>query len=454
VIFAACRDAFTTDVTVVAETGASQLTVDRLAEIFAQGKALALRRDVIERVARLWVDYSLFAERTVVGDSLLDSATVLTTLWPEVQQRMADHFHEGLMARQVTLDSAHVDSAYAAGGYRLIQHILVRTEPTIAPPARDAKRKQANALRARLVNGGSWAEANRSNEDPAAKASGGTLGVLSRDQMAEQLGDAAWSLQPGEISGVVETTQGFHLLRRPTLREQRAAFSAGLADRVTERMDSSYLAGLGERRHVKVKSQAPALVRAALADPIAAAGSRTVLGTFDGGRFRVADLIRWINAMPPQVLQQVSRADDTQIEMFIKSLMRNQALIVEAESAGVALTALDVEEFRGMLRSDLAKVRSAMGLDDQGLAEGASSKEDRLRLAALYVDKYLEGVANNKSSFVSVPPFLAARLREQSRWTVSSAGIERVLQRGTELRASLDSLRPATTDSGGSNVTP
>lgn len=106
-----------------------------------------------------------------------------------------------------------------------------------------------------------------------------------------------------------------------------------------------------------------------------------------------------------------------------------------------------------MLRSDLGKVRSAMGLDDKSLAEGASSEDDRQRLAALYVDKYLEGVANNKSSFVSVPPFLAARLREQSSWRVTSAGIERVLERATELRASLDSLRPAPKDSGGSNAT-
>src|SRR5262249_52243821 len=43
-----CRDAFTTNVTVVASAGSSELTVDRLAEIFAQGKALVVQRDVIE----------------------------------------------------------------------------------------------------------------------------------------------------------------------------------------------------------------------------------------------------------------------------------------------------------------------------------------------------------------------------------------------------------------------
>src|SRR5205814_2980287 len=135
----------------------------------------------------LWVDYSLFAQRTVAGDSLLDSATVLATLWPEVEQRLADHFHETLVARQVKLDSARVDSAYAAGDYRLLEHILLRTEPTAAPPVKEAKRRAAQAIRTRLLAGGSWAEANRSNEDAQSKPTGGRLGVLARGELPPPL---------------------------------------------------------------------------------------------------------------------------------------------------------------------------------------------------------------------------------------------------------------------------
>ena len=70
-----------------------------------------------------------------------------------------------------------------------------------------------------------------------------------------------------------------------------------------------------------------------------------------GGRFTVGDLLRWINAMPTQVEQQVSRADDAQIDKFVRSLMRNHALMVEADSAGVRLSPLDIEEFRAELWS-------------------------------------------------------------------------------------------------------
>ena len=452
-----CRDAFTSRVDFVAEAGNAQLTVERLSEVFAQGKALALKRDVIDRMAGLWVDYSLFTQRSVAGDSLLDSVSVVTTLWPEVQQRRADHFHDGLMAKQQWFDSARIDSTYVAGEYRLLQHILLRTEQTTSPPARDAKRRQAVTIRARLSSGGSWAEANRSNEDPAAKASGGSLGVLARGEFPGAFENAAWGLAPGAVSDVVETPQGFHIVRRPTLKEQRPAFAAGLQDRLVERMDSAYLAGLGERRHVRVKRDAAPLVRGALANPARAAGSTTVLGTFDGGRFTVGDLVRWINAMPSQVQQQVIQAGDGEIDIFVKSLMRNQALMVEADSAGIGLTPLDIEEFRDLLRRDLAAVRKALGLDDPKLATVGGSVEDRQRMAALYVDSYLEAVANNKTAFASVPPFLAERLRGQYSWHITPAGVERVLERSTELRAMMDSMRVAAppapaTDSGGSDA--
>ena len=142
------------------------------------------------------------------------------------------------------------------------------------------------------MSGGSWVEANRSNEDPVAKANGGLIGVVTRGEAPPAFENAAWALQPGQTSDVVETPDGLHIIRRPLLREQRAAFAAGVANRVVARLDSAYLAGLGERRHVRVTSQAAPLVRAALADPIKAAGSGQTLGTFDGGRFAVSDLMR------------------------------------------------------------------------------------------------------------------------------------------------------------------
>jgi hypothetical protein len=117
--------------------------------------------------------------------------------------------------------------------------------------------------------------------------------------------------------------------------------------------------------------------------------------------------------------------------------------MAEAQTNGITLTPLDIQEFRDILRRDLARVRTAVGLDDTALARTGTSPDDKRRVAALRVDQYLDQLANNKTSFVGVPSFLAAQLRSRSPWSVSSAGVERVFERSSELRAMVDSLKPA-----------
>src|SRR5262245_9881710 len=138
----ACREAMTADVTTVARVGDQELTVLRLGDIAAQGKGVILRRDIIERLTSLWIDYALYADRIVQGDSLLDSASVMAAMWPDGQQRLANEFHEKLVESASKLDPARVDSIYRAGEWRLILHVLVRTDPSMSAAARVKKREE------------------------------------------------------------------------------------------------------------------------------------------------------------------------------------------------------------------------------------------------------------------------------------------------------------------------
>lgn len=453
-VLPSCRDAFTANVNVVARAGPWELTVDRLGEIFAQSKALAPRRDVVERVAQLWVDYSLYAQRAVVGDSMLDSAEVLVVVWPEVQRRRADRFHDALIASQVRLDSATVDSIYQAGDLRLIRHVLFRIESAMTPPAKAAKKREAESASARLHRGGSWAEVNRKNQDTRSQPNGGSLGVVARGDLMPAVESTAFSLAPGGFSAIVESPLGYHVVSRPLLKDARQEFRLGVEDRMVTQLDSAYLGAIATRRHFKVRSGAAARAMAAISDPMRSADSRAVLATFDGGTFQVRDLVRWVRAMPAQLQAQIVNADEAQLTQFIRQLMRNQAMMVEADSVGVTLTALDLLEFKDILRRDLAQLSKGLGIDAAALPD--SNTENRLRLAAVQIDRYLEAVAANRATFVAVPPFLAARLREKGEWRVVSAGIDRVLARAEALKAAFDSARAASpapqTDSGGTNA--
>ena len=55
------RDAFSAHADVVARAAGQELTVTRLAELIAPQKTVPLRREVVDRIADLWVDYQLLA---------------------------------------------------------------------------------------------------------------------------------------------------------------------------------------------------------------------------------------------------------------------------------------------------------------------------------------------------------------------------------------------------------
>jgi len=94
------------------------------------------------------------------------------------------------------------------------RHILLRIEPGATAEAVAERQQQAEALRARLVAGEDFATlAGSASEDPGSKESGGDLGFFKRGQMVKPFEDAAFGLQPGELSPVFRSDFGFHVLR-------------------------------------------------------------------------------------------------------------------------------------------------------------------------------------------------------------------------------------------------
>lgn len=96
-----------------------------------------------------------------------------------------------------------------------IRHILIRgSEP--------AARAEAEQLLKELKAGANFeALAKARSQDPGSAAKGGDLGTSARGRMVKPFEEAAFKLnQPGELSDVVETSFGFHIIK---LEEKRAA---------------------------------------------------------------------------------------------------------------------------------------------------------------------------------------------------------------------------------------
>jgi peptidyl-prolyl cis-trans isomerase C len=93
------------------------------------------------------------------------------------------------------------------------RHILFLVDRDADRDEREAVRRKAVVAHARAVSGENFAAlAVELSEGPNA-ARGGDLGFTARGQMMEAFDEAVWALEAGEISEVVETPVGFHVIK-------------------------------------------------------------------------------------------------------------------------------------------------------------------------------------------------------------------------------------------------
>ena len=110
-------------------------------------------------------------------------------------------------------------------------HILLKVED----PAKDAAvRGQAETILKQVQAGVDFGElAKKYSEDTGSAQQGGNLGPFSRGRMVKEFENAAFSLKPGEVSGLVRTQFGYHIIKVlgrdvPTLESSRRSIETSV----------------------------------------------------------------------------------------------------------------------------------------------------------------------------------------------------------------------------------
>ncbi len=132
------------------------------------------------------------------------------------------------VAKRIQLPEADLLRAYNANKdhFRLpervhVRHILLTTA---GKPAADVPKIQAKAedILKQLKAGADFAElAKKDSEDPGSAANGGDLNWIQHGQTVPEFDHAAFSLKPGELSGVIKTQYGFHIIQVLAKEEAR-----------------------------------------------------------------------------------------------------------------------------------------------------------------------------------------------------------------------------------------
>ncbi|MBU1062169.1 MAG: peptidylprolyl isomerase [Candidatus Omnitrophica bacterium] len=140
-----------------------------------------------------------------------------------------------------------------------VSHILIRVEKSASPEEKDAANKKIEELRKRVVSGEDFAELAKENSEDASGPRGGDLGYFRRGVILKSLEDVAFGLEKDEISEVVETDFGYHIIKLAdrkaphTLSYSEVEANLGrmlLEQRRKETLDK-FIAGLREKAKIE-----------------------------------------------------------------------------------------------------------------------------------------------------------------------------------------------------------
>lgn len=195
-----------------------------------------------------------FSDAVEVDDEKLKSwfATVekrYTTL-PEVKLSYLPFTYEAV-AQQITIDEAEVKDYYqknladfTINEQRRARHILLKADTTSSEEVHQSQQQKAQEILEELRDGADFAEmAIKVSQGPSA-ANGGDLGFFSRGQMVAAFDNAVFAMEPGQLSEVVQTSFGYHIIYLEEINPKTVRPFTAVQEQITRTLQTQRAEGL------------------------------------------------------------------------------------------------------------------------------------------------------------------------------------------------------------------
>jgi peptidyl-prolyl cis-trans isomerase SurA len=175
------------------------LQVDRTVQLIAENNKLTLA-DFRRTLEREGVSFERFREdiRNEIVISRLREREVDSKI--QIGESEIDNFLQELQAGD-------------AGTQFDLSHILVRVPESASPEQVDARLRRAQEALAKARGGADFAQLAVSYSDAPDAFKGGGMGWRERDRLPELFADALAKLKPGDVTDVLRSPAGFHILR-------------------------------------------------------------------------------------------------------------------------------------------------------------------------------------------------------------------------------------------------
>ena len=341
-------------------TGTAQVTPDDV------------NNELLRQHTQVKLEYALLSSEAV-GKSLQPTESELKAWFEANKKRYENALPEKRKARYVVVDPARLSQQVEVTNadlesfynqhreqYRMeesvdVRHILIKTPEAGAGGKVDEKgmaaaRAKAEGVLQQLRKGTKFEDlARKVSEDPGSAESGGLYQGVTRGRMVPEFEKAAFSLEPGKISDLVQTSYGFHILRVD--KHQKAGL------RTLEEVKGIIEPQVrGEKASRALENLSSKLERDARSSNLAAAAQANGLSVVTTDFFARTDALPGIG-VSPQFMESVFRAKEKDPPSLAR-LAQGYALY-EVTAAQPASTP-SLEQIRSRVETEFRNERAAL----------------------------------------------------------------------------------------------
>jgi hypothetical protein len=250
--------------------------------------------------------------------------------------------------------------------------------------------------------------------------------------------EAVLALQPGELSDVVQTPLGLHLIRLEERRVQSfddvaPNFRSFVQEQRTVTAESTFIAGLEGRSAPVMADGALGVAREMARSPdtrLSGRARQRGLLQWTGGAYTAGEFLDLLRSEPGTLRDDILRGTDADLEGFLRGQARRKLLVEEARRSGLEPSPAAVDSLTQDARGQLREATRSLGLLTPERAPG----EELERAIARAVR---EALADNLSGATRIVPLgvVGFQLREGVPIAILGEGVGQVLLRVAQTRA-------------------
>jgi peptidyl-prolyl cis-trans isomerase D len=370
----------------------SSLITDGARVTDAEVEAEFLRRNETTTVDYLVID----PEELLAGD-LPDDQAIESFFQQHIDRYMRGEGRAGLYvlfnAREfgaaAEISDAQVEAAYERDkvsryivpDQRRASHILFRLAPDAPEEESASTEKKARGVLEQVRSEGDFAELAREHSDDTSASNGGDLNFFGRGQMVPEFEEAAFALAAGEVSDLVRTRFGFHIIKVTEVREARTVPLEEVRETIREALSL-------------IRGREEASQRAATVARASTGGTLEAVAQSQGALLNDTGDVHPGEALP--AVQSSHAAVSTMMTMgpgeVSDPIAVPAGLIVVQVTAVVEDTPRPLEEVRDRVRKDILKDRARQRIEER--IEEARTRGEGLERVARSLDLELKTAEN------------------------------------------------------------